>query len=187
MADVRIKIPAELFAIAESSRFDGTFDVDVLEAGPDDYTFQEPVEWFVDVSNTGSALLVAGKATGVGSCACARCLSDVSYEFDGDIEGYFLVNPDEGWEDDGEEELGDDEFDVLPEDHIIDLEPLIRAALIVDAPEQPLCREDCKGICPMCGQDLNEGTCDCGRGAGLEEFDRAANPFAALADYKFEE
>ena len=76
---------------------------------------------------------------------------------------------------------------MLPADHIIDLEPLIRAALMVDAPQQPLCRDDCEGLCPTCGANLNEGDCGCGRDGALEEFDRKANPFSVLAGYSFDD
>ena len=63
MGEADIKIPAELFALAESSRFEGEYALDVLRAGPDDYRFDSPLSWSVDVTNTGSALLVAGTVT----------------------------------------------------------------------------------------------------------------------------
>ena len=186
MSGASIKIPAELFALAESSRFEGILDLPVLSVGPDDYRFSEPISWSVDVTNTGSALLVVGTAAGEGICACARCLEDTSFDFEGAVEGYFLIGDASSDDVDADDELGEDEFDVLPADHVIDLEPLIAAALIVDAPQQPLCHDDCAGLCPTCGANLNEGECGCGRDASLEEFDREANPFAALADFKFE-
>ncbi len=192
MADTRIKVPSELFALAESSHFEGTADVDVLAIGPDDYAFEAPVAWSVDVTNTGSALLVAGTAQGRATSACARCLEDVHCDFQGDIEGYFLVegaysqDAVDGGAADDEDEVGADEFDVLPADHIIDLLPLVKAALMMDAPTMPLCRQDCAGLCPTCGANLNDGPCSCGGDSDLAEFERAANPFAALADYKFE-
>ena len=187
MAGVPIKIPAELFALAESSHFEGELDLPQVEIGPDDYVFSEPLSWSVDVTNTGSALLVAGLVSGRGVCACSRCLEDVPHDFAGSIEGYFLIEPD-GMSDcsDDEEEFGADEFDVLPADHIIDLLPLIEAALFVDAPEMPLCREECAGLCPQCGANLNEGPCGCGPDESLAAFDRQANPFAALAHFEFD-
>ena len=187
MAAIPIKVPSELFALAESSHFDGEYELGTLEVGPDDYLFADPVSWAVDLTNTGSALLVAGTVTGKASCACSRCLEDVEREFSGDIEGYFIIGGDADPRDgDDEEELGEDEFDQLPADHIIDLLPLLEAALMVDAPVMPLCREDCAGLCPTCGANLNEGACGCGADADLEEFERAANPFSALADFKFD-
>ncbi len=189
MADSFIKIPAELFALAESSHFEGVLDLPVLEVGPDDLRFDEPIQWSVDVTNTGAALLVAGTATGSAVCACSRCLEDVVYDLEGDIEGYFLMGEQDapGYDDEDDDAPGEDEFDVLPDDHIIDMEPLIKAALMVDAPAQPLCRDDCAGLCPSCGANLNEGDCGCGGDEAVEDFNRQSNPFAALADFKFED
>ena len=188
MAGACIKIPAELFALAESSRFEGTLDMPLMVVGPDDYVFDAPVTWFVDVTNTGSALLVEGRAQGSARCACSRCLEDVVCDFDGEIEGYFVMQAgDVDFDEDDDEAPGEDEFDVLPADHIIDLEPLIRAALMVEAPGMPLCREDCAGLCPVCGANLNEGDCGCGPDKDVADFNAQANPFSVLADFKFEE
>ena len=181
MNDTTIKIPSELFALAESSHYEGSTELPLLSAGPDDYTFSEPVKWYVDITNTGSALLVSGRAEGQGTCACSRCLEDVSFDFEGDIEGYFLIHAGSQDEfDDGEDEFGEDEFDVLPDDHIIDILPLIKAAFIVDAPDQPLCKDDCAGLCPQCGANLNEGDCGC------DEALDPTNPFSVLAGLKFD-
>ena len=64
MSDTIIKIPAELFALAECSHFQGEYDLPELAMGPDDYTFAAPLAWRVDVTNTGAALLVEGAVTG---------------------------------------------------------------------------------------------------------------------------
>ena len=187
MSETIIKIPAELFALAECSHFEGEYDLPVLVAGPDDYAFDAPLPWSVDVTNTGAALLVEGTVTGSGTCACSRCLEDVRHDFQGQVEGYFLICADGSSHfDDGEEELGEDEFDVLPDDHLLDLAPLLQAALIVDAPDMPLCREDCAGLCQQCGANLNEGPCGCGEDPDLLAFEQQANPFAALANLKFD-
>ena len=49
---------------------------------------------------------------------------------------------------------------ILPEDGNINLEPLLREYFLVEMPIRPLCREDCKGLCPVCGEDLNIETCE---------------------------
>ena len=186
MADTIIKLPAELFALAESSRFEGAYDLPLLSIGPDDYAFPQPLDWSVEVTNTGSAFLVSGTVQGRGTCACSRCLEDVSRDFNGVVEGYFLYGADISDDDGPDDDLGEDEFDVLPDDHVIDLSPLLKAALMVDAPDMPLCKDDCAGLCPQCGANLNEGPCGCGDDEDLAAFDREANPFSVLADFKFE-
>lgn len=55
-----------------------------------------------------------------------------------------------------------EEKDIRPiEDDQIDLVPLIREALLLKIPFAPICQEDCKGLCPVCGGDRNEAACDC--------------------------
>jgi len=50
---------------------------------------------------------------------------------------------------------------LLSDDDIVDLEPLIRDALLLELPAVPLCRPDCQGLCPACGVDHNLTSCDC--------------------------
>lgn len=58
-----------------------------------------------------------------------------------------------------EEDEGDDRY-FYQGDHV-ELAPMLREHVILAAPMQPLCREDCAGLCARCGKDLNEGLCQC--------------------------
>ena len=51
----------------------------------------------------------------------------------------------------------------IDEQHVLDLSDTLRQYRLAAIPMAPLCREDCKGICPECGTDLNETTCSCER------------------------
>ncbi len=62
-------------------------------------------------------------------------------------------------------------------DRIIDLEPLLNAAVLLETPLMPLCRPECLGLCPTCGANLNDGPCGCAPGSA-EPF--RENPFAVL-------
>ena len=182
MESTRIHVPSELFAPAESSHFEGQVAIPVMKAGPDLYDFEEPLAWQVDISNTGDALLVTGTVEGEAKTACARCLDGFSFDVTGEIEGYYLLGSDK----EAPEDMDDDEFDVLPDDQVIDLEPLIKAALMLEFPLVPLCDDDCKGLCPNCGANLNEGPCSCDP---VEEEDDGTppNPFSVLKDFPFDE
>lgn len=184
MESIRIHVPHELFAPAESSHFEGTIEVPVLAAGPDLYSFGEPLAWQVDITNTGEALLVTGTVEGDASTSCARCLGDVALPLTGEIEGYFLLG---GEDAEAPEDMDDDEFEVLPEDNAIDLTALVKAALLLEVPLLPLCDDDCKGLCPTCGANLNEGACACAAPTEDPDFELARNPFAALKDLSFDE
>ena len=93
-----IAIPEALLETAATRHFEGTLDLAELAAGPDTYTFAAPVTWSVEATNTGDAILIQGTAAGDATTQCARCLEDVTYGLEGDIEGYFLIG--------GEEEPG---------------------------------------------------------------------------------
>lgn len=59
-----------------------------------------------------------------------------------------------------ERAANDDEAYVIDHD-FIDLAPLVHDAIFLDLPLAPLCREDCQGLCPYCGTDRNDESCDC--------------------------
>ena len=90
-----IAIPEALLETAATRHFEGTLDLAELAAGPDTYTFAAPVSWSVEATNTGDAILIQGTAAGDAATQCARCLEDVTYGLEGDIEGYFLVGGEE--------------------------------------------------------------------------------------------
>lgn len=50
---------------------------------------------------------------------------------------------------------------VMPDDGIIDIAPLLREYLLLEVPINTICRDDCQGLCPVCGENLNHTTCDC--------------------------
>lgn len=182
MDALRLQIPPSLFTPAECLHFEGETALPVVKAGPDLYSFDEPLAWQVDIANTGDALLVTGTVEGEAKTACARCLETFSFSVTGDVEGYFLLDKEKS----APEDMDDDEFDVLPDDHVVDLEPLIKAALLVDFPLVPLCDDACLGLCTTCGANLNEGPCGCSPEAD-EDDDTPPNPFAVLKDFSFDE
>jgi uncharacterized protein len=51
---------------------------------------------------------------------------------------------------------------------------LLRQYLLLELPMAPVCREDCKGLCPTCGQNLNEASCDCAPKEGHPAFEALA-------------
>jgi uncharacterized protein len=77
---------------------------------------------------------------------CARCLRAVEAEAEIDVQELFLFP---------EREVDDEEASRVEGD-FIDLEPVLRDAVVLDLPFIPLCREDCAGLCPLCGSNLND-------------------------------
>ena len=182
MESPHIEVPDQLFIPAESLSFAGTFNLPELVQGVDTYTFEHPLSWEVTVSNTGGALLVTGIVTGDATTSCVRCLEPAEYRLEGEVEGYYLI-PDSEVELTEEEK---EEYELLGEDHVIDLSPLLIAALSLELPHTPLCGDECKGLCAGCGANLNKEECTCEK-KDEEEDGFHQNPFAVLRNIKFEE
>lgn len=128
----------------------------------------------VELYADGTTVFVQGAIEGTIAIACSRCVAPVALHFDERLRvtyvpAHELPAPaadddgaaDPAGDDDGVE-LTSDELDVFPYDgETVDLEPLVREQFVLAVPFAPLCREDCKGLCPQCGIDKNVGTCDC--------------------------
>lgn len=61
------------------------------------------------------------------------------------------------------DEPGDQEAIPILNEGVVDLTELVRQVLVLNTPPTPLCRADCKGLCPDCGHNLNAGPCQCPR------------------------
>ena len=94
-----------------------------------------------------------GKATTVIQGECRRCLTPVSTPLSLEIGALFSQDA---------EALDDpDSYAVAPDATEVDVTPAVREELMLTAPRYAVCREDCKGLCPQCGKDLNAGPCEC--------------------------
>lgn len=94
-----------------------------------------------------------GKATTVIQGECRRCLTPVSIPLSLEIGALFSQDA---------EALDDpDSYAVAPDATEVDVTPAVREELVLAAPRYAVCREDCRGLCPQCGKDLNAGPCGC--------------------------
>lgn len=131
------------------------FQLPGLELSPDTTTGQ--IEGTTRISRTSEGLLVQGDFQTHITAACVRCLEDTEQELHTEFTELFYFPRFEGFEQPDE---GDEPELVLPENGYIDLEPLLREYLLLEIPIKALCRPDCKGLCPYCGVNLNETTCE---------------------------
>ena len=84
---------------------------------------------------------------------CDRCLEDVDLSFNISIDKSFKIN-------DGVIKDEDDDISFINEGEL-DVDRLLFDEILVDWPSKVLCKNDCKGICPKCGANLNTSPCDC--------------------------
>ncbi|NJC88808.1 MAG: DUF177 domain-containing protein [Desulfuromonas sp.] len=157
--------------------------IDNLKVRPRRLVFAEPVESFlflrelaergevqfrgnistdVVVTLVGSLVEVEGSLSGTVVLPCSRCLQPVEQPLELQIALSFSrqVVPHAGASE--ERELSEEEVGLIPfEGDTIDLRSTLEQELLMGLPQHPLCADDCAGLCPVCGADLNRNRCNC--------------------------
>ena len=124
-----------------------------------DDEFFGDVKVFGEVSDAGKCFVVRGRLECQRTFTCDRCLTQSTEKLSSDFAEEF------------------DKSAVL--DDSIDVTELLRDEMLLSRPTKNLCKADCKGLCPVCGANLNDGDCGCDR--------TVINPkFAALKDFNFD-
>lgn len=125
-------------------------------------SFSGFVDWI-----EGNRLVLTGHVRARWTGDCRRCLIAAKGDIDAEVREIFEPEPTEG--------------ETYPlNGAVIDIEPMVREAVMLELPVAPLCREDCKGLCPQCGVNRNDTDCSCEtdeidvRWAGLEAFKKDA-------------
>ena len=121
----------------------------------------EMVVWGgVNLLRTPRSVLAKCRLTADTELTCSRCLSLFHLTLKVNIEEEYLPTVDvvSGSYLPPPEEPGTFTID---EHHILDLTEAVRQYVLMALPMKPLCREDCAGLCPQCGRNLNEGPCGC--------------------------
>jgi uncharacterized protein len=128
-------------------------------AVPDgDFTVVAPVEFDVEVRKDRSKVRLAGRLATRLELECGRCLDPFEVPIDTTFDSLFLPATEVG----GDEEVGSDDLGVsYYKNDVIDLGDVIREQLYLALPMKPLCRDDCRGLCPVCGANRNREACAC--------------------------
>ena len=130
-----------------------------------------PLEVDLVARSDGDGVLVRGSLSATVELECRRCLAPVTERVQDEVDMYF-------------DEIGEDteiegEVYPLPAGAELDLTEAVREQLLLRVPQYALCREACRGFCPSCGKNLNEGECDCVPEA-------PPSPWDALKQVKFD-
>jgi len=128
----RIPVGGEDLAGAESP--------EIMDLNEEDVSFELPVEYQLHAQLQGHSLLVTGWLRTEATLRCGRCLRMFRQAI---LVRQFVCL----------QELSGEDF--------VDLTPRMREDIILELPQRALCQTDCRGLCPVCGKDLNEGACGC--------------------------
>jgi len=114
------------------------------------------------ISKTSSTIFIKGNLSVLLGICCSRCLEEVDFSASGDFAYTLVPAKPETRE---ELELQAEELEVsYYQGEFIDVTPIICEQIILQIPIKPLCSEDCKGLCPHCGINLNVASCNCHSG-----------------------
>ena len=137
-----------------------TVSVDFPPATTPDLDFQGVAAGEVVIYNTGSTLVFSGSVAATLAASCVRCPKPFRTQVRGDVEAAIPLSAVVGL-------LAGKPLELEPDLAAVfsargaDLAELVRQALVIALPMRLLCSEECRGLCPHCGKNLNEGPCQC--------------------------
>jgi uncharacterized protein len=146
---------------ADGLKFDHQYRAGELETGDFSFEMQQPVLVSGRVERAGPDMRLRGEIKASISAPCDRCLKQVTISIDSPFD--LLYTP----EDPGENKAGEFELQTRDLDFAlysndeINLDDLVLEQLELSLPSRVLCNQDCLGLCPQCGIDLNAEKCNC--------------------------
>ena len=115
------------------------------------HPFTEPVRVSGQITARAGVVELSARVAFTFSGRCDRCLAPFTRAYDLPLKHILVTSL--------ENEENDDY--ILLENYRLDLDDLVLADMLLELPYKSLCREDCRGLCPLCGKDLNDGLCGC--------------------------
>ena len=146
------------------THFDQRFEPSLFPPSDDDlFRLVSPVTLSFDADRREPGRFrVAGRVTGEVELECSRCLEPFRMPLASDFDLRYVPRTENIGE--GEREVEEDDLTTaFYDDEQIDLAHLVMEQFHLALPMKPLCKDDCKGLCPECGTNLNAGACDCNR------------------------
>ena len=153
------------FLLGQSVGYSRDFLFESPEVHLDQDLLLQEVKGVARITRTAQGLLVQVDLRATTPSECARCLSAISQPLTADFTELYAFTPQSTTE----------SGLLLPESGYINLAPLAREYMLLAMPIRPLCSSSCKGLCPICGENLNEVTCG-HQSVGLEADSPAIAP-----------
>jgi uncharacterized protein len=146
----------------EKVRFEQAYAPEALREERENFTLIAPVDLAFDISRDKDQFHLVGRVQTKLELPCGRCLEPFTLPVDAAFDLRYHPRTENSGE--GEREVEEDDLTTaFYENEEIDLGQLMHEQLYLSMPMKPLCRDDCRGLCPQCGTNLNRGTCDCPR------------------------
>jgi uncharacterized protein len=164
----------DLQAITEETEFSEVLEEGWWRPGPEDdqiLGLDAPLRVRAKVSKAADKFLVHGTIRGGIRIRCDRCLEPFHRELESQFHVYLVVPREKA--DQEEIELLDEDMEVdFIRGDTIDLSDIVREQIYLSLPMRAICRESCRGLCPVCGANLNESSCLCRKPEGHPAFSK---------------
>ena len=136
------------------------FAPEAFSLADEDFRVVAPVDFRAHLTKDTQKVRLTGRVKTTLETGCGRCLEPFQIPVDAPFDLMFLPEIEPGPE--GEKEVENDDVGVSHyKDDVIDLGEVMREQFFLALPMKPLCRPDCKGLCPICGANRNRQECDC--------------------------
>lgn len=165
-------------------------DIRTISRGPRDFDYTLGLDWWgheggdgqilglarplnvhISISKAGTKYMVDGRLAGRLIIRCDRCLEPYQRDIDAGFSFFLAIALSLSGQ--NEIELLEDDMSVeLVTDSEIRLDDIVREQIYLSLPMQCLCSEDCSGLCPLCGTNLNIKKCECQREKGHPGFSK---------------
>ena len=141
-------------------RFEQVYGPEQLPGGDETFRVAAPVKLAFDIYKDKDQFRLIGSVQTTLELPCSRCLDPFTLPVDSSFDLRYQPHARNAGE--GEREIEEDDLTTaFYENDAIDLGQLMRELFYLALPMKPLCRDDCKGLCPTCGTNWNKGACGC--------------------------
>ena len=163
---MKVDVKDILGSLGSKKRFSYTSKVELKEIG------QIPeISVNVELTNARSRIIVQGKLVTTVELACSRCAETFRKEIGVDLYEEFLPEESEELREDIDLSLTDLNLFTYSDDEV-DLDEIVRQNILAALPMRPICSDGCRGLCGVCGENLNTKKCSC----EVEQIDRRLIP-----------
>lgn len=145
MNELRINVTELLNNLGKELKLTKEKEFSPIQTSFREINFAKPLKFNLTLRNIGYGLLTKGEISSELKLTCSRCLEDFVTPFQVEVEEVFRP----------EEEV------LKIVSGTIDLGPLTEQTFVLNLPLKTLCRDNCLGLCPRCGKNLNKGKCNC--------------------------
>ena len=146
----------------EKISFAASFEAGVVDFGSENLRQAGPLDWSASAERVGNEIRISGTLNTAFELACSRCLEPSRISISKPFDLFFRERDKEMFDEDEEIELSERETrTAFFTGAQLAMTDVLREQILLALPMKALCTVDCKGLCPVCGTNLNSSGCNC--------------------------